>query len=475
MASRIAFDAFLRAYNDPASTRSVAFTTQQSIYDYRWSYYNNSVFEDLATWTLYKSNYRLYRFTRSLYNPASRLVNFYSGAVYPGRLSVEKGQKSAIPLNEKTDDKLRLAIGQLWQWSNWQENKGVYVRYGAALGDTLLEVIDDPIRANVTLQNCWPGHVADIELDPTGNVKMYVLEYDAYDDNDRVYKFRKTVDGDNFTVEHDNMVVERYANPYGFVPACWVRHRNEGNDHGAPAMRHVSKWDELNSLATHAHDQLHKLMAAPVIVAGTGSIESLDNKPKLGASQDNRQAQESLGVLKGPPDTTLQSITLPTQEPLAYMEKLLTEIEHDHPELTFYSQLREMTQVTGPAAMALMGDVGALLGDAQATYDQQLIKALQMGIAIAGWRLEQRDWQNPNKQQQAFAGFNLDSYKAGNIDFEIDERELIPQTEQEKLMLEQTKVGLEKSKQDIVLAKQQAQQAVVPSAIASRLKMAGAR
>jgi hypothetical protein len=452
MAIRAAINTYNRVYSDPSVEGARAiFEAHQSAYDWRWSYYNNSIFDNLGNWNQYKSANRMYRFSRSLYNPAARLADFYVGSVYPGRLSVAKDTKSAIPLNEATPVPLRRAIGQLFQWSNWQENKAVYVRYGAVLGDVLCEVVDDTFRQNVTLQNVWPGLVADLELDPTGNVKMYVIEYDAFDEDDKQFKYRKTVDGNSFKIEHDDKTVEQYDNPYSFVPATWTRHRNEGTDHGAPAMRHTGKWDELNGLASHAHDQVHKIFGAPVVLSGSGSFTNLDvaNTTKGGVSEDNLRKQESISVIKGPADAAIHVAALSGEDAIPYMEKLIQEIEHDHPELTFYSQLRDMSQVTGPAASRLMGDVQALLSDAQATYDQQMIKAIQMAVAIGGWRLQQGDWTFRTRQQQAFAGFNLDSYKAGDLDFSIDERDLLPLTELEKMEIEGKKIGLKQAEKEL--------------------------
>ncbi len=337
------------------------------------------------------------------------------------------------------------------------------VRYGAVLGDVLTEVVDDTDRQNVTLQNVWPGLVADLELDPTGNVKMYVIEYDAYDQDDKQYKYRKTVDGNSFKIEHDDKTFLEYANPYGFVPAVWTRHRNEGTDHGAPAMRHTGKWDELNGLASHAHDQVHKIFGAPIVLSSSGSFSNLDNSntAKAGVSEDNPRMQESINVLKGPADAAIHVANLPASEAIPYMEKLIQEIEHDHPELTFYSQLRDMSQVTGPAASRLMGDVQALLSDAQATYDQQMIKATQMAVAIGGWRLQERAWTFGTRQQRAFAGFNLDSYKAGDLDFMIDDRDLLPLTELEKMEIESKKISIKEAE------KQLAQPVQVPVMVAT--------
>lgn len=472
MASRAAYNTFRRVYSNPEmELRTQRFTTRRAVYNFRWAYYNNSVFDDLAQWGVYKGDNRLYRFTRSIYNPCARLVDFYVGSVYPGRLSVEPDEPSAIPLGEETSPQLRTAIDEVYRASNWQTNKGVMLRYGAALGETLVEIVDEPERGLVYLNNVWPGTVVDLELDNRGNVKMYAQEYDVEErtDNDTFssYTYRKEVDGTSFRFYRDRTQVNSYPNPYGFVPACWCVHRNEGGMFGAPALRNYNKLDEANSLATHANDYLHKLMAAPVLVASSGGITGLsaDSQPKKGASEDNQREREMLPVLKGPQDSSIQSVEFGDLTGVKdRLEQMITEIEHDHPELTFYNQLREMSQVTGPAAQRLMGDVQSLVVDAQANYDQQMIKALQMAVAIGGWRLSQGDWgPSPNTQQEAYRGFDLDSYRRGDLDFTIDERPLIPLTKEEQIRLEREELSLQADRQGMMAANQ-------PQAIANRLR-----
>ena len=144
-------------------------------------------------------------------------------------------------------------------------------------------------------------------------------------------------------------------------------------------------------------------------------------------SEDNPTKQESIDLITGSAESSMQTLQLAgLDQVIPYVEKLLGEIESDHPELTFYQQLREMSQVTGPAAQRLMGDVQALVMDAQANYDQQLIKAFQMAVAIGGWRLSQGDWGPAvNRQQEAYRGFDLESYRRGDLDFSIEDRKSV--------------------------------------------------
>lgn len=444
MATIAAATTFRRVWANPyaLSTRN-QFTSDANLYAYRWHLYQNDIFEDATLWQAYKRYYGLYRYIRPIYNPVRRLVDFYAGIIYPGVLAMDgkrlpDGTQLAIPLAQDTPPALRAAIGQLWQWSNWQTGKNLLARYGAALGDVAVEIVDEVDRGKVTYDILWPGLVTDLELDATGNVKRYAVEYDAEDDNGDSYTYRKEVDGD-WIVEYkdgepyqydENVPAER-LNPYGFAPMVWIKHTDLGGDHGAPAVRNIGKIDELNELASHAHDRAHAVLSSPILVAGEG-VQALTadvTESKRAATPDlsnPSSGRETVKILKAN-SGAMSTVQLPEGEALNHIDKLLSEIEHDHPEIVMYNQLREMSDVTGPAARILIGDSAAYVEDARANYDTQSVKLMQMSIAIAGWRANSGAWGNTlSRQQQAFLPFDLDSYAKGDLDFEIGVRPIVP-------------------------------------------------
>lgn len=442
MATSAAVTTFKRVYADPTQQRE-SFAATTGSYSYLWAYYIGSVFDDLTTWQQYKRDNRLYRYIRSIYNPARRLVDFYAGAVYPGILTLSADAQhmpanlqQAIPLGDDTAQELKDALGQLWQWWNWQANKALMVRYGAALGDCLVELIDEPASGKVLASVTWPGWVDDLVLDLQGNVKGYSLAYQATDAEGKPYEFRKEVDGDSLRTYRNGELQGQSANPYGFVPAVWVKHCDLGGDHGAPALRNIGKWDELNSLAAHVHDRLHVKLSAPVMITGDGSITNLYDTAKKAdsATQESSRAygsistaeNEVLKLLHGPTGGDVVTIDMDVTDSLVYMQQLIAEIEQDHPELTMYSKLREMATVSGPAAQRLMGDVSTLVAEAQAQYDMQSVKLFQMAVAIAGWRAGNGDWGDLTTAQAKFLPFDLDSYARGDLDLTIQPRPLVP-------------------------------------------------
>ncbi len=451
-----------RVYEDPSQAYSRrTFLDQAAAYSLLWAYYNNSLFDraaaNLQVWTAYKSAYALYRNIRLIYNPTRRLVDFYAGQVYPGVLadSASSSPPTAIPLSPDTPADLSSAITQFWQWSNWQARKAVEVRYGAALGSVLVEVVDDLEHGKVRAEIVWPGFVTDLMLDGAGNVKAYATQYLATDE-EGTYIYRKEVDGDYFRYyrnnqPHDYGAGAVAANPYGFVPAVWIKHSDTGSDTGSPAVAgSLGKIDELNNLASHVHDQIHKVIGAPIVLWSSGSVQNIWNTQKRGATSDfpePAQDQESLLMLKGSADGRVDSLAgnLSLADAAVHMDRLLGEIEQDHPELVFYKELRSMSQVTGPAASRLVGDVTSRVTEAAANYDRANIALFQMAVAIGGMRANSSAWGNLNRQQQKFLPFNLSSYERGDLDFSIEPRPLLVPTKLETSQEKQamwTGVGL---------------------------------
>jgi hypothetical protein len=455
VAARTAIREFRRVYSDPSIAHAGEdWAERRAHYGLLWSLYQSSMFENTAMWEAYRKKYRMYRFVRPLYNPARRLVNFYAGAVYQGEWATtpeEMVQKqSAIPFNDTADPALLAAIAQVFQWSAWQSRRSMMVRYGAALGDVLVEVVDDLTRRKVYLQNWYPGHVANIETNAAGDVTYYMLEYDALDENAHPYTYRREVDKAKYSTflndepfGYDGMPPV-YPNPYGFVPAVWILHEETGTAHGNPAIRNINKIDELNQLAAHALDQHHRYMDAPILVSGHINGEDMSGRTK---ADTNAAMQETLRYLTADADSTIETAKLDPGAALEHMDRLLAEIEADHPELVAYQKLREMSQVSGAAANILLGDTRNLVDAARAQYDQQTVKLCQMAAAIGGWRASSGAWGALTQQQAQFLPFGLESYEAGALNLSIQGRPLVPLTEQDELTLERQRKQLENEQQ----------------------------
>lgn len=479
MATTAAIAAFRRVYSNPAGTSADTDNDQRiAAYRWLWAYYDNSAFSDLALWQQYRAAARLYRHTRPLYNPTRRLVEFYTSTIYQGAWTTRPEKMTqpgaAMPFEEGTPPALLAAIAQLWQWTNIQTKKADAIRYGAALGDAMIAIADDTQRRKVYFDVLWPGFIPEIEIDAAGNVTRYVVEYTASEpaiDNGRNYVYRREVTKDAIRTWKDDRPYAFGANaaeepnPYSFVPAVWIMHGAGATTHGSPAIRNIEKIDDLNALAAHALDQAHRILEAPIMVAGENV--AIQSQTKKGATVDAAD-RESLKIITGATGARIETARLDPGEALALMDKLIGEIEADHPELTMYSKMREMSTVTGPGADRLFGDVRGMVDEARARYDQQFIKLFQMSIAIAGWRANTGAWGALNAQQEKFTPFDLESYAAGDLDLAIQSRPLIPPNEQEQIALEQARQSLEADKAYAAAANTDR-----PQQIAERLRQTG--
>lgn len=485
MASTAAIAEFRRVYANPqAAAGTDANDERRAAYPLLWSYYENNAFEEAGKWAAYRSRYRLYKAIRPIYNPTRRLVDFYAGIVYQGAWTVDPAHMTephtAIPFAEGTDRQLLGAIGQVFAWSNWQAYKGLAIRYGAALGDSMIAVVDDLARQKVYFEIIWPGNVAELERDARGNVTAYALEYDTTDDAGRAYTYRREVDKTSFREYADGKQIEETPNPYGFVPAVWIQHTPTSADHGEPALRSLGKVDELNALAASANDQALRIHSAPLMVAGDnidlspGTPAAVRQRNPAAANKAAADTAQTIQIITGATGARIEAATMEAGETIALMEHLIAEIEHDHPEITMFTQLRGMSQVTGPAAERMFGDVATLVDAARAQYDRGTIALCQMAAAIGGWRLATGAWPAGTRQQQLFAGFDLDSYAAGALDLTIQPRPLIPMTEEERIRIEQQRQALEADRSYQAAGSDAGTNAAgnTPAAIAARLQAA---
>jgi hypothetical protein len=96
-----------------------------------------------------------------------------------------------------------------------------------------------------------------------------------------------------------------------------------------------------------------------------------------------------------------------------------------------------MSQVTGPAAARLMGDVVASVDEAAANYDDACSRLFSMALCIGGWRANRGDWGALSPEQAVFAPFNVDQYGSADMAIRILPRKLISMSEEEALQLQQ--------------------------------------
>jgi len=453
-ATRNAISAFkLTLANPGESAVNDLYADRTRQYALGWNIYTNQAFNALGGWSAYAATEGLYVKTRPIYNPATVIVDFYAAHIYQGVLSEDgrnlpEGAQLAIPLSRDTPPELKAAIGQLWQWGNWQQKKAWMVTTGAAKGDVFLEAVEDFAAGRVWPQVVQPEHIRDIEFDPRGNITYYDKQYSFYSRVDkRSFRYRKVVTRDTISTYRDDNLFDydgngaERDNDYGFVPLVYNAHRATDSLPGAPAVRNWNKIELLNSLATRVDAYIRVQSQSPNLISGGGKID-------IASVDATKNAESDLKILKvDGENVAVHPLTgnLDISAAEERIKSMLIEVEHDHPEATMYSQLRSMGEVTGVAAEILMGDVKGHIQNARAGYDSATIRVHQMCVSIGGMRLRESSpaggWRNPTDQQKKFSPYDLNSYARGLINFDIDDRPLVAMTPMERAALKTAQYG----------------------------------
>lgn len=457
--------AFRTALNDPeAESSSVSQSQRLDRYRQAWAYYNNTMFStrDGANWSGYLAQRELYKHTRLVFNPVPNVVDFYTDNLWKPAKD-ETLPTLATPVLVDTDNRIIKAVAQIDQWSNWLSEKNKLIKYVASTGNCLVEGIDDLESQKIYHKTIWAGFVKDVQLDSRGNVETYSIEYDVFDNQTkRTFTYKKVVTPESFTYFRDDKPfipqgksASEEVNPYGFCFAVWLKHGDNGGDYGQPAITAFDKVDEINALASHLHDNIHKEIESGKIIG----VESTTDWNVLSGASKNKDGSLNtvdprlgrlLVMAKGNVTVADLSGLLKLAEAHPYLKELLLSFGSDYPELEYKQILKDSAQISGIALERLLTPAQNRLDGVQAYYNQQLVKLRQMQLAVGGMRINGGGWDNRTTQQQLFSPFNLQSYNRGDLDFQIKPSVLITMSEKENEELLQAKATRAKTLDGIV-------------------------
>ena len=409
-----------------------------------WAMYENTAYDSVHLWVEgYKTKKALYKHIRNIYNPSHRIGEFWKSKLLGGMLDPLAGDgsqtPSALPILGATDP-LRKAIAKVWLDSNWQIKKNVFGLWTPVLGDGILKVVDDPLRKKVYMKPVHPSHLREVELDEFGNVKGYALEFltDDPEGKQSQVTFREECWRDNtdtiYYATYRNNALYRWDETlgaewnenYGFVPMVVLQHNDVGLDFGWSVLYpNLSKFREVDDLAANLHDQIRKMVNSPWLFAGvqnpntvkkTSGQAATDEKPEPGrtemkalySSDPNAKAQQLVGDLDI--DKALNSIN-----------SLIQELEREYPELRV-DMANANGDISGRALRYNRSPAVAKVIDTRPNYDNAIVRAHQMAVAIGGMR-----------SYEDFSGFSLDSYASGELAHSIGTRPVFDNDPMDKL------------------------------------------
>ena len=401
-------------------------------YTINWAYYENTAYSKIHKWaTGYKTQYGLYKYIRNIYNPSYRLGEFWKSHLWGGMLDREAGDEGALPI-ETDNPALRLALADLWRWSNWQTKKDIVTLYGAALGDAVIKVIDDTEKGRVYLENIHPGKLKDVTFDSFGNVKSYEIEEQRANPTGgpQAVVFTEIVANQGGgTISHQTLLNSapydwtgngpEWVTGYGFVPLVVIKHNDVGLDWGWSELQPGrSKINEVDDISSKLSDQIRKTVDAPWFFSGVpnpGSSPTTTETVLTGTAAQNRPqpGREELPALYAT-DPQAKAVALVAEldvgGALEHIKEILAEIERDYPELKLIADLQQASgDISGRALRIAQGPAADKVLQRRVSYDDALKRVQQMAVAIGG-------------ERGYFKGFNLASYEAGDLDHEIGER-----------------------------------------------------
>ena len=363
---------------------------------------------------------KLYRHIRGIYNPAYRTVEGYVSGVYGGE--IKRSLRGGAIHIETENDTLRDDIHQILMWSNWQQNKSLYVRTGGTYGDVLLKVVDDIFRQQVRIEVLDPRKVLDVITDDVGNIKQIVIQFQKMDEhhrNEQEFTYTEIITKETFATFKNGAPFAffrdingepraEWENVYGFVPVNLVNHIDIGQKFGANSFHaQIAKINSINDQASILGDAVRN--AVDILYHARGAIKGFGM-----STNKDEPSRDDVRLLFTPENIDMIPLVAPIDiaAASAMIQDMLEEIEDDIPILALH-RIRQGSNLTAPGVMSAFSDAINMIKDSQANYDLGLIHSLQMGLTIAGIR--------------GYGGirFTKNSFAQGELDFSIRLREVI--------------------------------------------------
>lgn len=446
-----------------------------------WSFYNGVWVADPS---IRREGPEVYENSRQVFKNTSAIVAIYNQFVYAGDLSTDgrllpDGSRGAIPIDPQTEekadgDRMLAAYHQLFALWQWRQFMSLRPKLGAILGSVLTELVDDPAAGMVVPNVVWPGYVPlrDLELDYTGNVKAYALEYQVHVEPREAYGrrveaedylYRKEVTPEEFRYykngrpwdypEHGPAV---QPNPYGFCPAVWDRHEITFGELGTSAIeKSLNQSMQINSVLSQALDYQARLLAAPVGVKGAavGTRARRVTLPKqvqaslIGqkftdeeAAEARRAAAEDWNLLPMSDQGEFVRVDMDLGDTKQLIDTLIESAMRENPEAEYGSKLLDLKTATGPGVDRILAPITGNVRDARKNYDPQTVKLLQMGTSMMAFNLSRVGvfWprevvRRREKRYEPFREYTLDSYFEGRLDCSIPERPVFAESQDERI------------------------------------------
>lgn len=482
---RGALKRLLKAFftSDPSPTYAAASHNDWDRFDARCAryavysaHYENTAYDDVHSWAAdYKTSHGLYRYTRGIYNPTKRLVEFWATHLMGGTIDPEAGDgketPSCLPILT-TNEELRQTIAVFWRDSQWQILKEWFCRLGPMLGDVVVRICDDVEGRRVRMEVIHPGTLEWADFDDEGNVLAYRIkesrldpEFDRADvpptispDDSRKrvdYLEYCYLDQDSGQVHYktyrDNVlyawngVAAEWSEPYGFIPLIVHAHaKSDPKSHyGSPEIHAAApKVRNLDDLASMLHDQIRVAVKPKWFFSGmqdpakTGRSLRSPSEGAAATTNNPQPGRQEMEAMYAGPGATAYPLVFQLDIQFTSMEisNAAGDLERDFPELRF-DRLRATGDASAKALREARKPAEAKVHAIRAGYDAALVKINKMAVVLGGLR-----------NYPGYDGFGLMKLNDPALDHRIGPRSVFNQDpldiiEEETAMLQAVAVG----------------------------------
>ena len=403
-------------------------------------YVDNTIYAAVNRYAaVFKFQEKLYKHIRGLYNPTGRLIDIESAKILGGNVNYESFEDGALMITG-ADKKLLDAYRTVLQWSHFDLFKTRLVRDGASMGDVAIKLVDDIDRQKICMEVLDPRKIPHVEFDSYGNVCYVIIAYQRRDPaTGQWYEYREEIDKESFKTFRDGTPYDyedmssagksEWANPYGYVPLRWIKHRDVGLDFGATSFHNARhKIDMVNDALSLLLHNVRMQVQTKFSVSKVQTQRNADGTAvTMNISTDRDDQAPFIEVGEG----EIKPIVFPVavHEALELASVQIGEIEADLPQLAL-QRMRSNSGATGISGIAienLYGDAADVIGETQANYYAGLKAAMQMAVSMGAYR-----------GYEQFRAYNPNSYEDGSLDFDIRPKSLFQDTLSTKERIELT-------------------------------------
>lgn len=377
---------------------------------------------------------------KPLRNPTFCAVEFYAATVWPGEID------EALPIVTE-NPALPAAVYDVWQRSNWAQQKNMAIREGAITGDCFLRIATTA-SGKPFIQVLRSENVVDWDADHRGNITWLryeerftergesrqvrhlevwdIVQTDTGQTAARGRTWRSSYDV-IVDIENPDKPDTEVLLPVDFLPFVRIPFRHVGDKFGMPAIwNSLDKIDECNLKATRLAEIMF-VYGKPFLALQSNMVDA-DGRPMppptvkregIAVNEASALSMKDDDIWRLPGNATIQHV-LADINYSAHLDALkadLDELERELPEIAFYGLMRE-GDLSGRALAYKMAPAIARAREVRCNFERGLVIANRMAITIG----------QANRHY-----LDVGTYEDGMLEHSFKQRDILPTVEADRV------------------------------------------